>query len=275
MYKRLPLALALLSAAPIAHAQKAKDYQQFDEVEFKLAPGQDQVPAYSTLADTTHKAFYRIARDKTVNVVGEYSPRWAVINNHGAICFVRQKDLVSLVPGQTIKQLAAIATAPLPLDENTHRITYTGVVSVADAKQAELLARAKVWANGVVVNTTRPVATTEQGTDVVTVSGSHPMSLKMPLSFGASTALLLRFTATISIREGRYQYRLTEFILDVGQTLMQPLELPLIEAPAKGMGTKAYLKNVRAGFNESITGALAKLQETMSKPLAQTGKTDW
>ncbi|RZK29856.1 MAG: DUF4468 domain-containing protein [Hymenobacter sp.] len=227
----LLLALALFSAAPIAHAQKAKDYKQFDEIEFKVVPGQDQLPAYSALADTTHKAFYRIARDKTVNVIGEYSPRWAVINNHGAICFVRQKDLAGLAPGQTVKQVAAISNAVLPLDENTHRITYTGVVPVAGTKQAELLARAKVWANGVVVNTTRPVVTNEQGTDVVTVSGSHPMNIKMPLSFGVSNALLLRFTATISIREGRYQYRLTEFILDVGQAVMQPAAKPQVISP--------------------------------------------
>lgn len=273
MYKRLLLALALLSTAPLAHAQKAKDYKQFEEVEFKLVAGQDQVPTYSELADTTRKPSYQVTRDHTVNVVGEYSPRWAVIDHNGYKHFVRQKDLAGLAPGQTVKQVAAGRN--LPLDENTHRITYAGVVPVEGTKQAELLARAKVWASGVVVNTTAPVVTNEQGTDIVTVSGSHPMSIKMPLSMGATTALLLRFTATISIREGRYQYRLTEFILDVGQAVMQPAELPLIEAPAKGMGLKSYLKNVRAGFDESIAGALAKLQGTMSKPLTQTGKADW
>jgi hypothetical protein len=175
-----------------------------------------------------------------------------------------------LVCGQSFAQ----EPTSLPLDENTHRITYTGVVPVEGTTQAELLARAKVWANGVVVNTTAPVVTSDQGTEVVAVSGSHPMSIKMPMALTRGT-LLLRFTATISVREGRYQYRLNDFILDVGQALMQPAELPLIEAPAKGAGTKAYLKSVRTGFDESVAGALAKLQGTMSKPLAQTNKTDW
>jgi hypothetical protein len=275
MYKRLLLSLAILSTAPLAHAQKAKDYKQFDKIEFKLATGQDQVSAYSELADTTRKPSYQIARNRTVDVIGEYSPRWAVIDHNGYKYFVRQKDLAGLAPGQTVKQAVAVINAPLPLDPNTHRITYTGVVPVEGTKQAELLARAKAWANGVVVATAAPVVTNEQGTDVVTVSGAQPMSFKQPLSMGATASLLLRFTATISIREGRYQYRLNDFVMDYAQALKQAAELPLVEAPAKGQGYKPYLKNVRTGFDESVAGALAKLQETMSKPLAQTGKADW
>lgn len=274
MCKRLLLSLALLGAAPLAYAQKAKNYRQFDKIEFKLAPGQDRVPAYLELADTTRKPPYQAARDRTVAVVGEYSSRWAVIDHNDYKYFVRQKDLAGLAPGQTVKQVADIQNNAPPLDANTHRITYTGVVPVEGTQQAELLARAKVWANGVVVATAAPVVTNDQGTDVLTVSGAQPMSFKQPLSLGASASLLLRFTATISVREGRYQYRFTDFIMDYAQALRQPAELPLIEAPAKGQGYKPYLKNVRTGFDESVAGALAKLKETMSKPLAQS-KTDW
>jgi hypothetical protein len=162
--------------------------------------------------------------------------------------------------------------ATLPLDENTHRITYTAVVPVEGTSQQELLARAKVWATGVTTAASPPVVTSEPGTEVVTVSGSQPLTQKMGLS---TVFVPLRFTATISLRAGRYQYRLNDFVIVYSEALKQAAELPLIEVPAAGQGTKSYLRSVRTGFDEAVAAALAKLQETMSKPLAQTGKTDW
>jgi hypothetical protein len=162
--------------------------------------------------------------------------------------------------------------AALPLDENTHRITYSAVVPVTGASQANLLARAKMWASGVTTAAHPPLLTTEQGTDVVTVTGSQSLSHKAGMQ---TITVPLRFTATISVREDRYQYRLQEFVLVYTEALQQRAELPLIEAPAEGKGNKKYLAGVRTGFEQSVAAALAKLQETMNKPLAQTDKKEW
>jgi hypothetical protein len=273
MCKGLLLSLALLSAAPLAHAQKAKNYRQFNNIEFELTPGQDRVPAYLDLADTTSKPAYQAARDRTVAVVGEYSTRWAVIDHNDYKYFVRQKDLAGLAPGRTVKQVADARNNAPTLDANTHRITYTGVVQVPGNTQAELLTRARVWATGITTEGKPPVFTTEQGTDIVVVSGREMLNYNY---FSALNVIPVRYTATLSLREGRYQYRIDNFQLEYpGQKLVaaESPELPLLNGSGDGRGTVKYTAALRGGFDDAVRQVQAKLQAILAKPL--TNAAGW
>ena len=171
------------------------------------------------------------------------------------------------------KQAPPPLSAAPPLDETTQLVTFTAVVQVPGNTQAELLTRARVWANGVTTEGKPPIFTTEQGTDVVVVSGREMLNYDY---FSALNVLPMRYTATLSIREGRYQYRIDNFQLEYpGQKLVvvESPELPFLKGPGDGRGTVKYTIALRSGFEEATTKLQAKLQAILAKPLTKT--TDW
>jgi len=273
MYKRLLLALGLFSATHIAHAQKAKEYKQFDEIEFKLTTGQDQVTAYSELADTTHKPSYQVARNRTVDVVGEYSPRWAVIDHNGYTYFVRQKDLAGLASGQTVKQVAAIINAPLPLDPSSRLIDFTKVVQVPGANKDELYARGKVWFANTFKSAQNVIQADDKSAGILIGKGWQ--TAYVPNVFGSPIAVKLWYTVKLAFKEGRYKYDITDFKFEYPITKynLSPTQIAAesITSQAKkdGTPTKPAQAHARSLSQEARSTGL-DLELSMNKPAVGT-----
>ena len=208
MKRLLPLP-ALLLAASLAHAQQARDFVQFDGGIYALAPGGGQVLLYTSLADTAAKPSLRLARTKQVVIVGEFSPHWAVTRREGICYFVRQADLAGLGLGQTVRQVAATLTAPLPLDAGTHLIDFTKVVPAPGASKDELHARAKVW----LAETFKLPRITLQvdDKDAGVLIGKGWQAAFAPNAFGTNDELILWYTVKFAFKDGRYRYNLTDF----------------------------------------------------------------
>lgn len=159
-----------------------------------------------------------------------------------------------------------------PVDARTGLITYSEVVPAPGVTQATLLARAKVWANRVSVPTKPPLAVNELGTDVLVVAVSQQLVPDEALS----TARLY-FLAKLSLREGRFQYRMEEFTYEFESGSLHPAEVYLVPATATTRSEKRTLVLVRKQFEQAMSQAGATLRETMLTPLVplDTNGTEW
>jgi hypothetical protein len=171
--------------------------------------------------------------------------------------------------------------AQVPVDATTHLVTYTAVVKATRADQAELLARTKVWANTAAIPGKSALVVREQGTDVVVVIGSQALNT----SYFNTSAVprTLYYTATIALRDGRYQYRLTDFVLETtdNTTRLQPTDeaveaVFLQSAPPKADGN-SYAAHTRKTFDEAIARITSSLYSTLTTSLTAnaTAGQDW
>lgn len=162
---------------------------------------------------------------------------------------------------------------PLPVDAHTGLITYTGVVPTPGVTQANLLTRAKVWANHVSVPTKPPLIVNEMGTDVLVVAFSQ----QLPADELLSTTRLYTL-AQISLREGRYQYRFEEFTFETSvPSLILAERLLLGDNSAANKSTKKILAHARTQFEQAVVQAAATLRESLLTPIVPplANGTDW
>ncbi|MBF9142297.1 hypothetical protein [Hymenobacter properus] len=170
----------------------------------------------------------------------------------------------------------AQAPAAFPLDKATRRISYAAVVPVAGASQADLQARAQAWANGIAPADQPPLVASEQGTEVVTASGAQPFVYTYDLTqtIGGyprhrTTKLVLHYTAKLSLREGRYRYVVTDFIMEYPlakppSPARLPAEAVLIEARPLNEDGSSSLTAERKAFAEAAAKLQAQLKEKMN-----------
>jgi len=225
MKKLLPV-LALVLAAPLAHAQKARDFIQFEPINFTLVSGQEQVPAYYSFADTLKKPTLQLVRTTSVAVIGQFSPRWAVIKRSGGYhYFIRQSELAGLAPGQTVKQVADFVNAPLPIDVATKLINFTKVVQAPGVTKDELYARGKAWFATISKSARDVIQTDDKNAGILVGKGSQ--TVFVPTMLGMSVATKLLFTAKLAVKDGRYKYELTDYMFEAPSSQQVPNPPPL------------------------------------------------
>ena len=176
------------------------------------------------------------------------------------------------------------APASLPVDKTTHRISYTGVVPVVGISQADLLARACVWANEMATLDKPLVVTSRQDAEVLVAFNSQPFVYTYATSRKATTnlqhytiKLVLHYTAKVSLREGRYRYEVTDFVFEYPNA--KP-PLTMAKMSAEGELIEAFAINeegarmgtaLRTSFDKNVTKLLANLNDVMSKPITKSG----
>jgi len=225
MRKLLPV-LALVLAAPLAHAQKARDFIQFEPINFTLASGQEQVPVYYSFADTLKKPTLQLVRTTSVAVIGQFSPRWAVMKRSGGYhYFIRQSELAGLAPGETVKQVAEIINAPLPVDATTKLINFTKVVQAPGVTKDELYARGKAWFASISKSAQDVIQTDDKSAGMLVGKGSQTVFI--PTILGGAVATKLFFTAKLAVKDGRFKYELTNFMFAAPASQLSPNPPPL------------------------------------------------
>lgn len=155
---------------------------------------------------------------------------------------------------------------PLPVDAATGLVTYMAVVPTPGVIQANLLARAKVWASRVEVGGKPTVIVSELGTDVLVVAGAQAINSKYDVQ-----PQRLLFLVRIALREGRYQYHFDEYTFEVGSSTgppgYEPVERTFLgNAPPKATGNSVNTR-LRRAFDEATGQAAATLQAALTTPL--------
>jgi len=171
------------------------------------------------------------------------------------------------------------APTAFPVDPTTHRIRYTGSVPVTGRRPADLLASAQVWAKGISPPDKPAVSTHTPDGEQLVVQGAQPFSytyryappekaVSVPQHY--TTRLVLHYTATLSLQDGRYEYDVTDFVLESptaqpAASAQHPAEYSLLDAhPLTERGTSG-LTAKRTSFQEAIQQLLAQLQQQMSQ----------
>ena len=156
----------------------------------------------------------------------------------------------------------------LPLNQGV-RFTQTAVVPVAGVSQADLVRRAHAWAQRVAPAGQLPVRTSSPGTETVRTTGECPFAAEWG---GTLVRRALRYTATVSMRDGRYQYELKEFLFlepDADRNLVYKTSVetyynsshhPYTEIVARHLGA------MRTCYQELTDEVLAHLQASMRTP---------
>jgi hypothetical protein len=191
------------------------------------------------------------------------------------------KAVLILVLLFACRQCFAQQLAQVPVDATTQLVTYTAVVQAPRIDQADLLTRTRVWANGAAVPGKPPLVLSEQGTDVVMIVASQGLNNSYFNTSNAPRALY--YTATIALRDGRYQYRFTDFVIETADATTQLS--PTIESAESAFLTKnppradgiSYGAHVRKTFDEAVVVLITSLQRTLATSLTTnpTVGKDW
>ena len=97
---------------------------------------------------------------------------------------------------------------PLPIDSTTHKITYSAVVQVPGASQAELYGRALRWLANVVPHVTTDPAVKDPASGTLAARVGLPFTARAVV--GSLQCTLWR-QVSITVKEGRAKYEFSDF----------------------------------------------------------------
>ena len=161
---------------------------------------------------------------------------------------------VALALGSPISAGTAKYPKP-PRDEETGKFTYQGVVDVEGVAADDLYGLAKAWVAKTYRSANDVIQLDDPYAGRIIVKGNFPFSV-----FGAPK--LARHTLTIEVRDSRYRYTLTDFVVSSGAGYEVPLE---DEKSLTGMRKKSFGTVVSRSVE-----AIAALEKAMSEP-----EEDW
>jgi hypothetical protein len=175
--------------------------------------------------------------------------------------------------------MASADTIHFPVDPTSQLITYSGVVPVAGASQAELYARGKLWFANTFRSPKDVVQADEKEAGVIQGTGWQTIMLGSGLLMAPGK---LWYTVNLAIKEGRYKYTITSFAIAQAPSKYIPDPQPYAIEPALLVAKpKDALRNShrlqRLQIKQAGEKLTAEIKAGMAKPAAGTvgGKTDW
>jgi hypothetical protein len=177
----------------------------------------------------------------------------------------------------------------LPIDPDTHRITYAEVVQMPGMSQAELYTRAKLWFADAFKSAKDVVQADEKDAGLVQGEAWSPMQAHFMGKNLPASNIQLWYTVKLACREGRYRYEITDFKYKVPPTAQfpsvpppKPMEevIALWTKPAAKNGKPTKTDMVRAEMNETVatngTGLASSIKTSMArKPGSPASGKDW
>lgn len=167
--------------------------------------GPDKAPLFRR--DTLGRADVFAPAYSAVAVVGQFAPRWVVVQYAGFLYLTPVRNLADYKTGDT---------ASLPIDPQSHLIMFEGVVAAPGVSQADLYARARAWIAKEYPGTTATVQPPTPAHDQLLLKGQRPAALHLQTNgiFRLTTAGVVRHTLVIYVKDGRYRYVLTDLTHD-------------------------------------------------------------
>jgi hypothetical protein len=222
--------------------------------------GSEKAPLYHTPADTVSKTGFFLSAGAEATVVGEYSPRWAIVKREGFLYLTPINKLSDYSSARIAADRAADAAA-LPVDPQTHLITYQGVVEVPGVSKADLYTRAYTWVANAYHSANSVIQMQDKEAGQLVAKGLTRITVR---SLGMNVdGGVIRHTLTIYVKDGRYKYVLTNLTHEdfrAKGTSIGPLEredLPF------GV-TKKMWANMRSDANRDAYRLVADLQAAMT-----------
>ncbi|UOQ96649.1 DUF4468 domain-containing protein [Hymenobacter sp. 5317J-9] len=249
----LPIAL-LISASACAQTLLANDPPKT----YKVGP--EKAFLYRSPADTAKQSSNQyLASNSEVTVVGRYSPRWLVVKRTGYLYLAPSAKLTS--PDAPFAPVKLLDGTPLPFDEQTHRISYQGVVEVPGATKDQLYVRANEWVAKAYHSANAVIQMQDKEAGRLVVKGLTRVTLHV-MGMNADAGVI-RHTLTIYVKDGRYKYILSDFTHEDVRpkaTSVGPLEGQVLPF---GMGKKQW-DELRREADEDAKRLIAELQAALN-----------
>lgn len=250
------LLFSTLSLPLAASAQKL--VASHPSITYKV--GSEKAYLYQEPADTAHKSGAYITPGEDAYVVGEFSPRWAIVKRTGTLYLTPTSRLANYNSAATKANQAADA-AGLPIDPVTKLITYQGVVEVPGVSKADLYTRAYAWVAKAYRSANDVVQMNDKEAGQLVAKGNMRVTaraLGMDMDAG-----IIRHTLSIYVKDGKYKYVLTNLTHEDSRpkaASVGPLEqenLPF------GMSKKVWA-NMKDQANRDAYRLVAELQAAMT-----------
>lgn len=251
----------LLAALPLAAAaqQPVDTHPAIDYV-----VGLHRAPLFHSLPDTLRTPSRYLPSQATASVVGQYSPRWAVVRLDGFLYFTPAALLLDYDPADA---------APLPLDATTQRITYSAVVPAPGLSQAELYARARAWITTAYPQQNAQLTREDPATGQLQLQGTQLVQLRtvyegVPRSTYAG---VVRHSLSVYVKDGRFKYIFSDFVHDAQHTPNLRSGGPLEQERANlfgyaGLGSQRPWQDLKTQALRNVRRLAASLQATLAPP---------
>ena len=266
------LLITALAALPFQRvmAQKAKEYTPIRAQEYTLRPELGPVGGFKHLADTAGKPARVFAAGAKVRIIGEGTPRWALVETADWFYFIPQQAIAGL----NGRSVLSIFNPTLPFNSATGRIGYEEVVQVPGADKNELYARGKIWFASTFTSARSVIHTDNKEGGVLEGKGWQQVYVDV---LSQRIPEKLWFTVTLSFKDGRYKQSVSEFRFE-----LEPSQYN--RAPKPGSAEEAIADTKKDGsitwtsasykqvLAEEISSIKRSIQAAMAKP-APSG--DW
>jgi hypothetical protein len=237
-----------------------------DVVEFRAKLGEIPVP-YRTPVDTAAKPFYKLLPYSPIYMRGRIGTRWAIVRKNELDYLVRTRDLPAEVQ-QVVLQATPLKA--ISFDPISCKIAYAEVVPVAGASKNELYDRAMRWFANTLDPAQAVVHTYDKEAGIIKGGVFQDIAV---VTSGMRTAVKLWCSIKFALKDGHYEYTLTDFWVQDYPHLYNPD--PHDPVPAEGY-IDTYQKqwnwldiatSARRGIANAGTLVSTSIAEGMSKPL--------
>jgi hypothetical protein len=222
--------------------------------------GLQKAPLFLSYRDTLRQPSLYLPSQSEAIVVGQAGPRWAIAKREG---------FLYLIPTQLLNDYDPDDAAPLPLDPQTQRIAYQGVIMVPGVSQADLYTRAAAWINQTYTADKELVQNPTTGELVL--KAARPVTVRREYEgvLRPSYAGVVRHTLTVYVKDGRYKYVFTDLTHDaMGTRNMQsggPLEQPKANLFGYvGLGSQKPWLDMKHDATRDVRNLATSLQEAMT-----------
>lgn len=229
---------------------------------------QTATPAYKSINDTIKPSFY-FSKSNEVEVLSTPTPRWSVIRRGKAEYYILSQHLTPTT-SPTLQPIT------IPVDPVSGTITYSEVVQVPGASQAELYIRAKEW---FVINFRNPasVIQVDEKQDGVLIGKAWQDNSSFAMLSWVTDSRLW-YTVKITVKDGRYKYELSNFMeqtvptrLDIRPSDPYPIESYAL-ASKKPNGKPRYSVLY---FQQHLDAAAHALANSVKVSMAGKQGGDW
>lgn len=165
------------------------------------------------------------------------------------------------------------AAPTLPVDTETKRVTYTGVVAVEGASQSELYTRAKLWLFLTFDEAKDVIKVDEKDAGLLIIRAYTDLPVRLSQSDSEPTNREVGYTMMLNFKDGRYKYTLTNYqviLVGTSTTIEKEITAQLSKPKNKGVFLAQQYAEKVGIYAKSLTESLSA---TLHKPVS--GEVEW
>lgn len=150
-----------------------------------------------------------------------------------------------------------------PFDSTTHKVTYQGVIDIANINKDQLYDRAMSWATKTFVSTKSVVDYSDKASGRIVLKPILPYKYSMLMRvFNIGH---WEYTFTILVKDGKYKYIITDFIEkgDDDNNTLGPIETSRENLRALTSPTKKMYSEMLVQLSNSIERDIDNLKKSM------------